>query len=131
MSLPVKGTRNELEFWKNPYKGCSLSVFAPEGHLDYVLVAGSLVEGLALLERRAVKMQAGRAVSVTAVLHPVQAHGVWNSMSHVNMICDLGMANTSTLTSVTHKHVCAYAHSLHTHTHTDYSHTQLTHTHQT
>lgn len=53
-----------------------LSIFAPEGHLDSVLVPRSLVKGLARLERGAVEMQAGCALCVADILHTVQANGV-------------------------------------------------------
>lgn len=57
-------------------KGCPLSKFAPESHLDDVLVACPLVERLALLERGAVQVQAGRTLCVTSVLNAVQADRV-------------------------------------------------------
>lgn len=66
ISLPIKVT----------YKWGPCSVFAPEGHLDGVLMSCSLVKGLAGLKRRTVQVQTHRTLCVTDVLHAVQADGV-------------------------------------------------------
>lgn len=66
---------------KVPYEWSPLSIFAPEGHLDSVLVPRPLVKGLARLERGAVEMQTGCALCVAGILHTVQANGVLNSRS--------------------------------------------------
>lgn len=60
-----------------PYKWSPLSIFAPEGHLDSVLVPRPLVKGLAGLERGAVQVQAGCALRVADIFHTMQADGVW------------------------------------------------------
>lgn len=67
------------------YKCSPLAVSAPEGHLDRVLVARPLVEGLAGLERGAVQVQADGALGVADVLHAMQADGVYadTSQTHV------------------------------------------------
>lgn len=64
-----------------PYVWSPLSKFAPEGHLDSVLVPRPLVKGLARLERGAVEVQADCALRVADILHAVQANGVLNSRS--------------------------------------------------
>lgn len=66
---------------KVPYEWSPLSIFAPEGHLDSVLVPRPLVKGLARLERGAVEMQTGCALCVAGILHTMQANGVLNSRS--------------------------------------------------
>lgn len=56
-----------------------LAKFTPERHFHCVLVSRSLVKCLALLERRAVQVQAGSAFRVTDVFYPVQADGICNT----------------------------------------------------
>lgn len=58
-----------------------LSIFAPESHLDGVLVPRPLVKGLTRLERGAVQMQADCALCVADIFHAVQANGVLDSRS--------------------------------------------------
>lgn len=64
---------------KVPYIWSPLSKFAPEGHLDSVLVPCPLVKGLAHLERGTVQVQADCALCVADVFHTVQAYGIWNA----------------------------------------------------
>lgn len=58
---------------KIPYKWSPLSVFAPEGHLDGVLVPRSLVKGLAGLEGGTVQVQADCDLRVADIFHTMQA----------------------------------------------------------
>lgn len=55
-----------------------LSKLAVKGHLDFVLVPGPLVKGVAAVKGRAVQMQADSSLCVADVLHTVQANGVIN-----------------------------------------------------
>ena len=61
---------------KEPYKGSSLSISAPEGHFDSVLVPCPLVKGLTALERGAVQVQADGVLCMADIFHTMQADGV-------------------------------------------------------
>lgn len=61
---------------KDPYKWSPLSIFAPEGHLDSVLVPRPLVKALADLERGTVQVQTDCALRVADIFHTMQANGV-------------------------------------------------------
>lgn len=61
------------------YTVSPFSKLAVEGHLDFVLVPGPLVKGVAAVKGRAVQMQADSSLCVADVLHTVQANGVYTS----------------------------------------------------
>lgn len=58
------------------HEWCSLSVFAPEGDLALGTVSRALVEHGALVEGRAVQVQAHGRFTVARVLNPVQAQRI-------------------------------------------------------
>lgn len=61
---------------KTAYKWSPFSIFAPEGHLDRVLVSCPLVKCLAGLERGTVQVQAYCTLSVADIFHTMQTNGV-------------------------------------------------------
>ena len=65
-----------LNLRKNAYRLSPLSKFAPERHLDSVLVSCALVKSLAGVEGGTVQVQTDRTVGVTVVLYSVQPKGI-------------------------------------------------------